>query len=133
MNSNHSIHWYNFFIKVILLIPRIPFICSYIYRALKLRNCSSISLGLILEQNARLYGNAKALLYDDNVISHHKLNSIVNRYCHYFKSFGIRKGEVVVVFIENGPEILYIVGGLSKLGAIASLINPNHRKEFTFP
>jgi citronellyl-CoA synthetase len=39
----------------------------------------------------------------------------------------VKKGEAIIAFLENRPEILFLIGAVSKIGAIVSLINPNQR------
>lgn len=88
-----------------------------------------LSLGSILEKNARRYSNQIALIYEDRSFTYHELNSVVNKYANYFKEQGIGHGDVVILLLENRPEALIITSALAKLGAIASLINPQQRGE----
>lgn len=108
--------------------PRLIHIFLNITRALKIKNDDTLSLGLILEINAIKYRDEKAVLFEDFTLTHSEFNSRINQYANYFLNVGIAKHEVVVVFIENGPETLFMVGALSKIGAVASLINPNQKE-----
>jgi fatty-acyl-CoA synthase len=67
------------------------------------------------------------LIYDDIEITFAELNRQANRYAHVAMRFGIQPGDVGAVMIENRPEFFYAWLGLSKIGAIAALINTQTR------
>ena len=85
------------------------------------------SLGMCLERNAIIYANNKALLFEDQVYTHKELNEWINRYANFFLSLGVTKGEVINVFLENRPDLMFIMGAMSKIGTIGSLINTRQR------
>jgi len=87
------------------------------------------SVGLVLEFNAEKNPESLALLYEEQKYTHRELNEWVNRYANYFSSIGVIKGDVAAVFLDNRPEMVVIIGALAKLGAVASLINPNLREK----
>jgi acyl-CoA synthetase (AMP-forming)/AMP-acid ligase II len=87
----------------------------------------ALSIGSLLETNARERGSEPAVLYEDQVFSHAELHDISNRYANLFHSMGIRKGDAVAVLLENRPEILFAVAGAVKLGAVAAVINTKQR------
>jgi citronellyl-CoA synthetase len=86
-----------------------------------------MSMGIVLERNAEKYAGKTALLYEDIRITHDAFNRRINRYAHHFSSRGVRKGDIALVLVDNRPELLMCIGALAKLGAVASLINPNLR------
>ena len=85
------------------------------------------SLGKCLERNAKKYANNKALLFEEQVYTHKELNEWINRYANFFLSLGVTKGEVINVFLENRPDLMFIMGAMSKIGTIGSLINTRQR------
>jgi len=85
------------------------------------------SLGMVLERNAIKFANNKALLFEDEVYTHKEFNEWVNRYANFFLSLGVEKGEVINVFLENRPDLMFIMGAMSKIGTIGSLINTRQR------
>ena len=85
------------------------------------------SLGMCLERNAIIYANNKALLFEDQVYTHKELNEWINRYANFFLSLGVTKGEVINVFLDNRPDLMFIMGAMSKIGTIGSLINTRQR------
>jgi fatty-acyl-CoA synthase len=63
------------------------------------------------------------LLYRDQRFSYRDANALVNRHASAYRSLGIRKGDVVALVMENRPEFFWHFLGLSKIGAVVSLIN----------
>lgn len=88
---------------------------------------TKLGMGTFIEENAVQYADNTALLFEDQKFTYKEFNEIINKYANYFISQGIQKGDTVVVFIENRPEILFVIVALAKIGGIASLINPNQR------
>ena len=112
---------------ILSLSWRIPSIVKTMRGILGFQNDSPLSMGTILERNAEKYSSNTALLYEDIRITHEEFNRTINQYAHYFSSRGVGKGDVALVLLDNRPELLMLIGALSKLGAVASLINPNQR------
>ena len=109
------------------MISRLPTVVKSIKGALDIQDEDYKSLGLMLEENARLHPDKTAILYEDVKLSHKAFNEAINRHAHYFLSLGIKQGDPVIVFIENRPELLIVASGLAKIGAISSFINTNQR------
>lgn len=84
-------------------------------------------MGSVFEHNAEVYSNKTAILFEDVQHTHSEFNEGINKYANYFLSEGIQKGDVVVVMVDNRPELLMIIGAMAKIGAISSLINPKQR------
>lgn len=127
--STKKLGFFDVIPRIIKLIPRIPSIVKQLKKGLSIKSDDCISLGSILEENAKKYKNDLALLYEDRRFTHHSFNEKVNQYANYFLSIGIKNGDVVVVFIENRVEIIFLISAVAKIGAVASLINPNQRLE----
>jgi citronellyl-CoA synthetase len=87
------------------------------------------SIGLRIEEHAQLYSDKLALLYEDERYTHKEFNEWINRYANYFLKFGLKRGEVAVIFLENRADYMFIILALGKLGVISSLINTNLREQ----
>ncbi|NVM55418.1 MAG: long-chain-acyl-CoA synthetase [Candidatus Helarchaeota archaeon] len=87
----------------------------------------NISVGKYIENNAELYADRTALLYEDKKFSHKEQNEWINRYTNYFLALGMKKGDIINVMLENRPELIFIIGAMTKIGVIASLINTKQR------
>jgi acyl-CoA synthetase (AMP-forming)/AMP-acid ligase II len=89
----------------------------------------ALSIGSLLERNARERPNDTALLYEDKLYTHREFDENANRYANAFAAQGVGKGDAVGILVENRPEILFAVAGAVKLGAIAAVINTNQRHD----
>lgn len=85
------------------------------------------SIGIELEKNARKFADNPAIFYEDISYTYKEQNEWINRYANYFLSLGVKKGEVINIFLENRPEMIFLIGTMSKIGTIGSLINTRQR------
>ncbi len=85
------------------------------------------SMGTHIEANAVNFANNTALVFEKEKYTYREFNEQANRIANFFLSQGTKRGDVVVVLLDNRPELLFCIAGLGKIGAIASLINPNLR------
>ena len=58
-----------------------------------------------------------------------ELRDLVNKIGNIYYDSGYRKGDVVVLFMENCLEYVAVWLGLSKLGVITALVNNNLKHE----
>jgi citronellyl-CoA synthetase len=79
------------------------------------------------EQQAARYPNNIAIKYVNRRISYNDVNLAANRIAHYLQDQGLGKGDTIALFMENRPEYLIYQLAISKLGAIAALINNTQR------
>jgi len=78
-----------------------------------------------LERRASRHPDAPMLVFEGQRWSYGELNAEVNRAAHAWRQAGVGRGDVVALMMSNRPQFLFHLYGLGKLGAIASLINPN--------
>lgn len=76
-----------------------------------------------VEEIVREHGARDALIYGDECVSYAELDRQVNRAAHALHAQGVRCGDVVAMCLENRPAFFYVWLGLSKLGAVAALLN----------
>jgi fatty-acyl-CoA synthase len=81
----------------------------------------------IFEDFARAKPDNIAVLHQDRTLSYADLAAGANRYARWAMERGVRKGDVVALFMEGRPEYLMAWLGMVKLGATAALINANLR------
>ena len=79
----------------------------------------------IVEEHAARTPASIAIFYQDRTVSYRALDEGANRVAHWAMAQGIKRGDVVVLLMENCPEYLMSWLGLLKLGAVAALINTN--------
>lgn len=87
----------------------------------------NVSLGKHLEYNAERFSSNPAIYYEDEMYTYNELNESINQYANYLLSLGVTKGEVINIFVENRPELLFLIGAMSKIGTIGALINTRQR------
>ena len=68
----------------------------------------------------------KVMVYfEDQEWSFRDIEIYSNKVSHFFLSQGFKRGDVLAVFIENKPQYVGVLLGLSKIGVTAALINTN--------
>ena len=82
-----------------------------------------------LELHAAERPNDAALLFEEQRISWGELNGKANQMANYFRSRGVTYGDKIAVNMENRPELLFVVMGAQKLGAVAGMINTSQTHE----
>ena len=108
-------------------VPAIVRALPRVVRGMRAANVTDPSqpcgLGWHFEQATLRNPDGAALLYGDSVISYRDANQCANRIAHHLQAQGIRKGDVVALFIENRPELLLNVLAVAKLGGICAMLN----------
>ena len=79
----------------------------------------------IAEELAAKHADKPALVSDREGFTYAEWNNRANRYARWLRAQGLRKGDVVALFMPNRPEYICIWTGGSKLGCITALINTN--------
>lgn len=72
---------------------------------------------------AALHPEKPAIIYEDNIITYKALNERINRTAHMLQGLGIGKNDRVGVLMYNTYQLVEIVFGLAKLGAILVPLN----------
>jgi len=123
----YKITYQDYVFGLLSILWRLPSIINAGNAREKIKSELNISLGKCLEENAEKYANNTAVLYKDIKYTYKEMNEWINRYANYFLSLGLKKGDVINVFLENRPELMFIIGAMSKIGTIAALINTRQR------
>ena len=84
-------------------------------------------LHALLERQAKKYDRRPFLYFEDKVFSFADVNNAANRVAAGLQKLGVKKGDKVAVLMENYPEGIFLVYGLSKLGAVEVPLNTAHR------
>lgn len=64
-----------------------------------------------------------ALTFEHKTVTYGEMDAIANRFAHWAKGIGVRRGQVVALFMPNRLEYFPIWYGLTKIGAVTALIN----------
>ncbi|CAB3995420.1 long-chain fatty acid transport 4-like [Paramuricea clavata] len=81
------------------------------------------------QQTAEKHRDKVAFIFEDKCWTFQEVEYFSNKVGNYFQSIGYKKGDVVALFMENRPELVFFWLGLAKIGVISSLVNYNLRKE----
>mmetsp|Transcript_29190 Transcript_29190/g.46935 ORF Transcript_29190/g.46935 Transcript_29190/m.46935 type:complete len:633 (+) Transcript_29190:151-2049(+) len=84
------------------------------------------------EQTAAKFQNKACVVFtrDERVLTFAEVDRLANKVATYFReTLNYEPGDVVALFMENRPEYLWILLGLSKAGLVAALINSNNKAQ----
>ncbi|XP_046679982.1 long-chain fatty acid transport protein 4 [Homalodisca vitripennis] len=81
----------------------------------------------IFLHNVRKHPNKIAFYFEDRSWTFQEVEDQSNRVANYFRTQGVSRGDAVGLLMENRPEVVILWLGLTKLGAVAALINNNQR------
>jgi len=87
------------------------------------------SWGSMLEETAQKYPHNPAIKSHDGNLTYKEYNELTNRYANYLISRGLKKGDAVVVMMENRPDLLAVYSAIAKIGAVNAMINTNLRQD----
>ncbi|MHC8318846.1 long-chain-acyl-CoA synthetase [Pseudomonas sp. LB3P31] len=114
-------------------LPAIARALLRVVRGMKAANVKdptqSCGLGWSFEQATLRNPDGAALLQGDRLLTYAQVNQWANRIAHHLTAQGIRKGDVVAVFIENRPELLVSILAVAKTGAISALLNTSQTRD----
>lgn len=113
--------------KLLGFLGKLPSISKVVKQLKKMKPGTRESLGTVVERNAIQFADQPAVFFEDEVYTYQDLNRISNQYANYFLDQGIKKGDVIVVLLDNRPDLIFCLSGLAKIGAVSSMINPNLR------
>ena len=82
----------------------------------------------ILKGN-NFYPNRTALNYFNNKITYSNLFERIDIVARSFLELGIKKGDIISISMPTLPEFVYMFYAISKIGAIANMIDPRKSKE----
>lgn len=85
----------------------------------------TVTLATHLGDLAETFGDRPALIGEDETLSYHALADRANRYARWALEQGVGRGDVVALVMHNCPEYLACWIGITRTGAIVSLVNTN--------
>jgi len=108
-------------------VPDIFTINKGLFDLVTLKADRKVSIGAVLEQQARRRPQAPALRFETRQWCYGEFNAWANRHAHAFAAAGVGGGDVIAILMENRPEVLAAVAGTVKLGAVAGMLNHQQR------
>ena len=64
-----------------------------------------------------------ALTFEYKTLTYGEMDALANRFAHWAKGIGLRRGQTVALFMPNRLEYFPVWYGLSKIGVVTALIN----------
>ncbi|HVI32636.1 long-chain-acyl-CoA synthetase [Phenylobacterium sp.] len=64
-----------------------------------------------------------AITFEGRTVTYAEMDAIANRFAHWAKGLGVRRGQTVALFMPNRLEYFCVWYGLSKIGVVTALIN----------
>jgi long-chain acyl-CoA synthetase len=87
----------------------------------------------MLTLTAQRFPENDAIIFKNANLSYRELDALVNSFANALQNLGIRKGQTVCLFMKNRPEILISWFAITRIGAIASPLNPSYKeREVTY-
>ncbi|WP_372368075.1 amino acid adenylation domain-containing protein [Candidatus Uabimicrobium sp. HlEnr_7] len=83
----------------------------------------------IFERQAQQTPQQIALESDNKTLTYQELDKKTNQIAHYLKTLGIKKQDIVGVFIERNIDMILSFLAILKLGAVCLPLDPNYPKE----
>ena len=99
---------------------------------MKRMNKEKLYISDLFQEVAAKYPNKIAIMFEDRTLTFRELDELSNKIANHFRNAGFQHRDCVALFMENCPEYLAVLLGLSKIGVTASLINFNLRHEALF-
>ena len=122
-SSTDMIGLRDIFHKIPQIAPKLPHILSGLKQAYLHGQKTPIGLAVAFEKMAQHYPERPAVLFEQQSLSYQQLNQWANQIGHYFLAQGIQKGDVIALMLSNRPEFFVSILALTKIGAIAALVN----------
>lgn len=107
------------------LISEAPAQLPRLARIGQLHPDSRMSLGLLLDEQARRDRQSISFLFGDRAYRHHDVKTRVDNVVKGLISVGIHHGDRVGVLMDTRPSAFTVVAALSRLGATAVLLRPD--------
>jgi citronellyl-CoA synthetase len=123
------ISFFDFLMGWLRLVWRLPTILYNRRMVANVNTKNRESWGSMLEENAKIFPDNPAIKSEEAVLSYREYNEAVNRCANFFISKGLKKGNVVCIFLENRPELLIVYSAMAKIGVVNSMINTNLRRD----
>jgi len=82
----------------------------------------------MLARTAERYPEQVALIYKDVNLTYREFDALVNSFANALLDIGIRKGQMVCLLLTNRPEYLISWFAITRIGAVASPMNPSYKE-----
>jgi len=127
------INYWNFLGRVWQTLPRDAILIKdYSTYFIKIRIWNLLgydTYAKIFKRNVEKHPNKIAFKHESLSWRYIEVEQLSNQIANYFKEQGLKRGDIVALYMESCPEYVCIWLGLSKIGVIVALINNNLRAD----
>ncbi|XP_060863150.1 long-chain fatty acid transport protein 4-like isoform X1 [Metopolophium dirhodum] len=127
------INYWNFLVRVWQTLPRDAILIKdYSTYFIKIRIWNLLgcdTYAKIFKRNVEKHPNKIAFKHEGSTWRYIEVEELSNQIANYFKEQGLKRGDIVALYMESCPEYVCIWLGLSKIGVIVALINNNLRAD----
>ncbi len=92
-------------------------------------NREKLYISDLFQETVAKYPNKVAIYFEDKTLTFKEMDQLSNKIGNHFLAQGLQRGDCVSMFMENSLEYLPVFIGLSKIGAVAALVNHNLRHD----
>jgi long-chain acyl-CoA synthetase len=78
----------------------------------------------VIDENAKKWGDKVALIFYGRKIKHNEIREASLRFATALYDLGIRKGDVVAIYLPNCPQFPIAYYGILRLGATVTTVSP---------
>ncbi|HET8841269.1 MAG TPA: AMP-binding protein [Ktedonobacteraceae bacterium] len=82
----------------------------------------------ILAATARRFPEQEAVLFHETTLTYRELDALVNTLANALLDLGIKQGQRICLFLANCPEYLISWFAITRIGAVASPLNPSYKE-----
>lgn len=86
------------------------------------------SLPQLLRRAARKYPGNVAVVFEDRKITFKELDYLVDKLATAFADLGVKKGDVVALFLPNTPQFVISYYGALRIGAVVTAVSPLYKE-----
>ncbi len=77
-----------------------------------------------IDETSKKWGNKTALIFYGRKLKHKEIHEASLRFATALHDLGIRKGDVVAIYLPNCPQFVIAYYGILRLGAIITTVSP---------
>jgi len=78
----------------------------------------------VVDENCKKWGDKVALVFFGKKIKHKEIREYSQRFATALHDLGIRKGDVVAIYLPNCPQFVIAYHGILRLGATVTTVSP---------
>lgn len=124
----HSLNAHELLSHAPELVRGLPKKVQGLFHVARQRRNPKNGLARCIEKTAKKYPSNEAVVFEGRSLTYAEFNAQANRIARYLVETGTQRGDVIVVAMENRPELLVTVTALAKIGAVSALVNTSQRQ-----